>query len=38
MVDMKEIQNIIGSTVYDSAGEKIGNVSQVYLSNRDDQV
>lgn len=38
MVDMNEIQNIIGRTVYDSDGEKIGKVAQVYLSNRDDQI
>ena len=38
MIDTRHVQNIVGSTVYDSAGEKVGKVAQVYLSNRDDQV
>lgn len=38
MLDSNKLQNIIGSTVYDNAGEKIGKAAQVYLSNRDDEI
>lgn len=37
MIDNQQIQDVIGNDVYDSEGQKIGSVGQVYLDDQTDR-